>query len=145
MPLGLDEAHAVAEQVAGPLFGDGAVVDVRSGLGPRAELVAVVVRHAEQLADHEDRQWDRDGGVQVGWSLRGGQLIEQLRGQCVDAGTQCAHVFGGEVRLQQCAHAGVVGPLGDEVSQRAAEQGGFAGACRVLRGRVRSAEPVVTE
>lgn len=51
-----DEVLAVAEQLAEPVFGFGAVASVAGGLGPCAELVTVLIRHAEQLADHQDRQ-----------------------------------------------------------------------------------------
>ncbi|WP_245822699.1 hypothetical protein [Lentzea waywayandensis] len=62
-----NEAHAVAEEVAEALLRDGPVGDVRGGLGPRAELAAVVVGHTEKFADHQDLERECDRCVQVGW------------------------------------------------------------------------------
>ncbi|MEV0087156.1 hypothetical protein [Saccharopolyspora sp. NPDC050642] len=66
------------------------------------------------------------------WALFG-QVVEQLGGQRLDAGPQPAHLPGREVRLQQCAHPGVVGLLGVEVALRAPEQRGLPGAGCVFR------------
>jgi hypothetical protein len=49
------------------------------------------------------------------------------------------------VGLDERPHPGVVGVLGGEVADRAAEQGRLAGAGRRLRCRVGAAEPVVVQ
>ena len=82
---------AVAEQLTQPLLGTGPVTRISDGLTPGAELAAVGIRHAGQLADDLDGQRQRQHLVQVrGRSVRS-QVIEQARGQFFHPGPQCPH------------------------------------------------------
>jgi hypothetical protein len=89
--LARDQLLTVEEQLTQPLPGTGPVTRISDGLTPGAELVAVGIRHAEQLADDLDGQRQRHRPVQVrGRSVRS-QVIEQARGQFFHPGPQCPH------------------------------------------------------
>ncbi|WP_369822178.1 hypothetical protein [Saccharomonospora sp. CUA-673] len=76
-PLAGDQLLAVREQLTQPLFRPGAIADVGGVGGPGAELVTVLVGHAEQLADHQDRQRHRHRGLQIRGMPVLGQLVQQ--------------------------------------------------------------------
>ena len=116
-----------AVQRSSVIRGEGGLLD------PDAEAVPVGVRHAEQVADHQHGERLGEVRMQVGrWSLQF-EVVEQGGAEVFDLGLQLAHVPGGEVRLQQLSHPGVVGELGVEVADRATEQRRGSAARRVGR------------
>jgi hypothetical protein len=124
-------------------LGTGPVADITDGFAPRAELVPVGVRHAEELADDLDRQWHGQRLVQVRGRPVLGQVIEQSRGQLRHPGPQRAHSLRREIRLQQGPEAGVIGVLCVVAALRAAEHDRPAQPGGVAGIRVRPAKPVI--
>jgi hypothetical protein len=85
---------AVAEQVAQALLRSRPIPHVAGGLRPGPELRPVLIGHPEQLADHPDRQRQRQRLVQIRGRAVLGQLVEQPGGEGLDAGAQCPHALG---------------------------------------------------
>jgi hypothetical protein len=124
-------------------LGTGPVADITDGFAPRAELVPVGVRHAEELADDLDRQWHGQRLVQVRGRPVLGQVIEQGRGQFRHPGPQRAYSLRREMGLQQGSQAGMIGLLGVVAAPRAAEHDRLTQAGGVAGNRVGPAKPLV--
>ncbi len=155
-------AHEITQQVAGraraPLVLDqlgevrgkpceGVVLGLRAARchrlrGHAAELRAVQLGHAQQLADHRDRQRVREGVHQVGPAARQ-HRVEQFVGDLLDPRLQFLHAARGEGARDQRAQPGVLGRVGDQqvladepfVEELQADPGGVLGQARVAERR----------
>ena len=84
---------------------------------PLADPVAVVGRRAEHVADHLDRQLEREGGNQVDLA-RIGDVIEVAIDQLRDARLERGQRLAAERRLEQLANARVVGRVAEHQARR---------------------------
>jgi hypothetical protein len=129
-PLDLGQPqHVRAQVVPGPGGGLGADVHAAEAGGHLVEVVTVLVRHPEQLADDLDGQGQGQQRVQV-HRLRGirvvlgDQLVDQGVDKLLDVVGQPAHAAGGEGGHEQLAHAGLRGLLLVVVDGGAGLEGG---------------------
>ncbi|MFB6977910.1 hypothetical protein [Streptomyces scopuliridis] len=72
------------------------------------EVVVVLVGHAEQPADHQGRQRQRELRDQVGRRPGGGHPVEQVVGEAPDLGTHRLDLLDHEVGGEHPAQPGVV-------------------------------------
>ena len=97
---------------AGGLFdADGEVVD------ERAEVLAVLGRHADQRADHVGRQRECHAADKVTLTA---EIVEQVVAHLLDLGTQLLDTAGRERAGDEAAHPGVIGRVEHQHRQGAA-------------------------
>ena len=96
----LDKSDSVLHQGTQACAGFGNIGGERRGIHPHPEAVAVVIRHPEQLADHQDRQRVRHCGVQIGGLGAVGKAVQEVGGEFVDPLLHGAEPPGREERLQ---------------------------------------------
>ncbi len=112
----LEVGHEVEGRLQPPLqqLGVDVVVEEAGGVRrPAGEVVAVVQRHAEHLADHGDRQLEAEVGHDVEAPGIGG-LVEDAVHQLLDAGSQPLDGARGEALGHQLAQPGVVGRIHEQ-------------------------------
>ena len=84
------------------------LIHLDDGLAPWAQEVLVDIGEAEQFGDHQDRQWLGIGGDDIERRAAVGGLVQQLRGELLDARRQPLHVAAPEGAGDQTPQPGVL-------------------------------------